>query len=139
LLGIAGLIDADDGVGGDPGVDFSQYAAPSNLPGANNESPPFETTAGFSADSDDPAVQLNGVNPGETLGILFDLQEGLAYANVIDDLASGDLRIGIHVQGFKGEGSESFVAVPEPATIVLFGTGLIGLAGLGRKKFFKLN
>ncbi|MFP3326110.1 hypothetical protein R0K05_23955, partial [Planococcus sp. SIMBA_160] len=76
------------------------------------------TSAGFLADSD-PAVQPNGVNPGETLGVIFDLQTGLGYQDVVDAIAlsqtnpsadlTGGLRIGIHVQGFTGGGSESFV------------------------------
>jgi hypothetical protein len=28
-------------------------------------------------------------------------------------------------------------SVPEPATILLFGSGLVGLVGIGRKKLFK--
>jgi len=135
LLGIAGLIDADDGTGGDPGVNFSQGASPGNLPAGNNASPPFQATAGFLADSN-PAVQPNGVNPGEWLGIIFDLQSGMTFADVLTELGNGDLRIGIHVQGFASGGSESFVnsPVPVPAAVWLFGSGLLGLAGVARRK-----
>jgi len=74
LLGIARLIDKDD-PGGDKGVDFSLGAKPGELPGAGDILPVFQTTAGFSADSD-PATTPNGVAPGEWLGVLFTLQEG---------------------------------------------------------------
>ena len=112
------------GMLGDPGVEFSQGAAPPNLPGANNVAPPFQVTAGFLADSDAGmgGVQAHGVNPGETLGILYDLQAMGTYQDIIDELTNGDLRIGIHLQsiGLPG-GSESFVnnPVPIPAAIWL--------------------
>jgi len=137
LLGSASLIDADEGIGGDPGVDFTELASPGILPSANNASPPF-VSAGFSADSD-PPVQLNGVNPGESLGILFDLT-GMpvgTFADVIAQLTDGDLRIGLRVQGFDSEGSESFVntPIPEPNSYVLFfaGLGIVGTAIRRRK------
>ena len=134
LLGIATLIDANEGIGGDLGVDFMQGATPGNLPSGQNASPPFETTAGFLADSNSPVPQ-SGVNPGEWLGIVFNLQPGSTFANVITDLTDGTLRIGMHVQDFSGGGSESFVnnPVPIPAAVWLFGSGLLGLVGVARR------
>jgi hypothetical protein len=122
LLDIASIVNG-------PGVSFSEVATPGNLPGANNVSPPFQTTQGpggqFSADSN-PPVQPNGVNPGETLAIIFDLQLGKTFADVLADLASGALRIGIHVQGYESGGSESFVnnPVPEAGAVLLLAGGL---------------
>jgi hypothetical protein len=134
LLGIAGLVDADDnalGYYGDAGVDFSPGASPGNLPGGNTIG--FVTTTDFLADSD-PAVQPNGVNPGEMLEIVFNLQPLGTFADVLSELASGELRIGIHVQGFSGGGSESFVNVPapEPGTAILMGLGLTALSARRR-------
>lgn len=98
------------------------------------------TTAGFSADSDPPAVP-NGVNPGEALGILFTLQSTKTWSNVIADLGTGALRIGIHVQAIGGRplgGSESFInnphPIPEPATLGLVGAGLLALGWRTRKR-----
>ncbi len=134
LWGIASIDNSD------PGVSFSQLASPPNLPGANNATPPFVTTTGFSAGSD-PPVQPNGVNPGEWLGVLFNLQTSSTFADTIADLNDRDLRIGIHVQGFASGGSESFVntpaSVPEPATFMLLGSGLAGLVFLKRRKSAK--
>ena len=137
LLSIAQVLNSS-------GVSFSPLAAPGNLPGGNALSPAFVTTAGFSADSNAP-VQLNGANPGEHVGILFNLLEGKAYADVIDSLngavtqAGGApaLRIGVHAQGFADGSSASFVntptAVPLPGAAGLLLMGLVAMAR-GRKR-----
>ncbi len=127
LLGIASITNG-------PGVAFSQGASPGNLPAGNSISPPFVTTAGFLADSDPPS-QPNGVNPNEWIAIAFDLQSGRTYGDVLSDLATGELRIGIHVQGFASGNSESFVndpggQIPEPGTVTLLGGGLVALGAL---------
>ena len=139
LLGIAGLIDIDDGAGGDGRVDFSQGGSPGNLPGGNNLIPPFDATDTFLATSDAPGqspVQhpyKPGVEPPDQwLGILFNLQEGRSFADVIDELNSGELlRIGLHVTSFPDGGSESFVNVPEPTVLGLL---LLGSLALLRRK-----
>lgn len=125
------------------GVSYDDPATPSNLPGANNASPAFVTTQGFSADSDAP-VAANGVNAAnEWVTINFTLQGGQTYADTLAALNSGALRVGLHVQaigannGGTGGNSESFVnttLIPMPMPLAMASAGLLLLAGVSRRR-----
>ncbi len=121
------------------GVAFGVGGTPANLPSQNTAVPPFTTD--FTATADSPAP-TNGINPLESLGIKFDLALGKTFSDVLSDMNDGDLRAGLHVISIgTAGGSDSLVntstPIPEPATMFLLGSGLIGLAGYGRKKFLK--
>jgi hypothetical protein len=133
LMGISSLIDADDGVGGDSGVDFSLGGSPPDLPGGNAVN--FQVTAGFLADADS-RVQHNGVNPGEYLGIIFDLHSSAGAMEMFEGLMNGTLRVGIHVQGFDSGGSESLIN-NETAHAPLPGAVVLGALGLGCVQFVR--
>ncbi len=123
------VVSIDDS---DPGVSFSLKASPSNLPGGKGIGQPFQAT--FSMDSDSP-VQPMGVNPGEILGVVFKLSQCANTPDILHQLISGELRVGLHIQGFDSGGSESLInsPVPEPSTALLLCIGLIGLSRQRRR------
>lgn len=114
-------------------VEFTEAPSPSNLPRGGNLTPPFDADSCFSADSD-PPIQPMGVNPGESLGIEYTLEPGGTFAHVLAELDDGRLRIGLHVQGFAGGGSEAFILVPEPATLCVLALAVPALARRTRRQ-----
>ena len=119
-----------------PGVSFAQGGTPSDLPSGNTAIPPFVTTPGFLATANNPAPQ-NGVNVGEFVSIIFSLNTGKNFNDVINDMNTGNLRAGIHVQGIgTSDASDSFVSrlqIPEPGMLILLGAGLLGLMAVRKR------
>ncbi|MDP3480755.1 MAG: PEP-CTERM sorting domain-containing protein [Desulfoprunum sp.] len=118
-------------------TNFTSGANPSNLPGANLLSPDFEANPDLSIDAQGGSSL--GINaPEDILGIVFDVSPSVSILNNIKAaLISGDLRIGLHVRAIDNVTSDAYVntsPVPEPATMFLFGTSLVGLVGAVRKR-----
>ena len=127
LCSLLYIVDKDDPPGGpygDPGVDFEIGATPGHLPDEQYANPPFVATKRFSMDSD-PPVQPNGINPTEWLIAVYSVPQGCTIYDIEQEVSSGVLRIGYHVQGFSDGGSASFVNTPEPASLLLLGLGTL--------------
>lgn len=131
------------------GVSFDLNATPAALPGGSGYGLPTSSVV-FSSDSN-PPVAANGIQPpSEYLTLKFTLAAGKDIDDVVAALAwiqpgespplfdpGTDLVVGLHVQAFANGGSESFVVrppgVPLPGSVLLFGSGLLGLLAVRRR------
>ncbi len=120
------------------GVVFGQdYPGPGNLPAGNTPDPPFvaDKALDIGALRPPPKSGLNN-SGGESLQVKFNLMDGFDFQDVLNDLDSGELRVGLHIISFPDGSSESAVNTfhtPEPATLLLSGIGA-ALIGMKRKK-----
>ena len=89
------------------GVSFSQTTGKMNLPAGNNVG--FVSDFGLKANT---PVSQKGVNPSEWVSVLFELGGSQTLESVINEITSGVLRFGMHVQAFADGGSEAFVNQP---------------------------
>lgn len=143
LLGIASLIDADEGFGGDSDVDFTENVVdvvkPKDLPNTK------KLVAGYGLDlldsADNNPASINGVQPGEWLGVVFDLlppPPNYSYDDIIAGMTDREIIIGIKVQGFDNEGSESFISnstpIPAPGAVLLCSIGVALVGWLKRRQ-----
>jgi hypothetical protein len=117
---------------------YTSFSAPRTMgvfPSGHQLDPPFVTEKEFNSGANNPPP-WKGINDGDLVNewviVTFELTSGGMLADVIAELNSGALRIGIHITNLADGSSESAILVPEPATMGLLGLG--GLLLLRRRK-----
>jgi hypothetical protein len=105
-----------------PGTDFIEYFhGHKNPPGWRWMRPPFYADIAFGAKC--PVFQ-NGINPNEWVKVSFELPQSVTISDVIDEINSGDIRVG--VRGLRVCSKElDILVVPDPATFTLLGLGAL--------------
>ena len=133
LLSLIGFDSADSSPSNLSKVDFVQKTS-GKFPQGSNLDPKFVFNVQEVAHHGGSNKQ--GIDDGEVGAFLF---SGI-YADAASALQSGDLRVGIHVQGIPFYNSDSYVSsstvspVPEPSTLLLVGLGIMGFAAFRRKR-----
>jgi hypothetical protein len=121
VAGIAGITSS-------AGVEFVAGATPAQLPGYSE---PF--TSLFSADSNSPVLHEGVNHNNEWLTIRLELTSGATFAQLIQQLNTGAMTVGIHVQGQANGQSNSYtstpVLVPLPAALPA-GAGVLAVGGV---------
>ena len=123
------LLGALYSISSSAGVSYTSNCNPNNLPGGA----PLGFTTTYCAERS--GNQQTGVNPGESVTIIYTLQSGYDLDDVLAAINDGSYRMGLHVIGFADRGSVSGIdtpntSVPEPTSLLFVTTGLL-LGGLG--------